>query len=145
MENGGKNSADFGICFFAGVLMQSLPKETHFVIVSNDTDLDHVIRLLISQERSAERIGKKKEDVQANACEKNGPLSAYCAHLISHGKNRPTKEATLVNSIKSKFNDTPSIATNILGLLLNQSAIRIENGKVIYNEQRIISLANTNH
>lgn len=145
MENGDKNSADFGICFFAGVLMQSLPKETHFVIVSNDTDLDHVVRLLISQERSAERIGKKKEDVQANACENNGPLSAYCAHLISHSKNRPTKEATLVNSIKSKFNDTPSIATNILGLLLNQSAIKIENGKVIYNEQRIIKLANTNH
>jgi hypothetical protein len=145
MENGGKNSADFGICFFAGVLMQSLPKETHFVIVSNDSDLDHVVRLLISQERSAERIGKKKEEIQASACENNGPLSAYCAHLISHSKNRPTKEATLVNSIKSKFNDTPSIATNILGLLLNQSAIKIENGKVIYNEQRIVRLANTNH
>ena len=39
MTNGGKNAADFGICFFAGVLMQHFQKETHFVIISNDTDL----------------------------------------------------------------------------------------------------------
>ena len=49
MTSGGKNSADFGICFFAGVLMQQLPKETHFVIISNDTDLDHVVNLLKGQ------------------------------------------------------------------------------------------------
>jgi hypothetical protein len=145
MENGGKNSADFGICFFAGMLMQSLPRETHFVIVSNDTDLDHAVRLLISQERTAERVGKKKEDTQAGTHESNESLSAYCAHLISYSKNRPAKEATLVNSIKSKFNKTPSIATDVLNLLLNQSVIKIENGKVIYNEQKIIRLANTNH
>ena len=49
MTNGGKNAADFGICFFAGVLMQQLHKETHFEIISNDTDLDHVVNLLRSQ------------------------------------------------------------------------------------------------
>jgi hypothetical protein len=49
MTNGGKNAADFGICFFAGVLMQQLHKQTHFVIISNDTDLDHVVNLLKSQ------------------------------------------------------------------------------------------------
>ncbi len=42
MTNSGKNAADFGICFFAGVLMQQLKQEAHFVIVSNDTDLDYV-------------------------------------------------------------------------------------------------------
>ena len=145
MENGGKNSADFGICFFAGALMQSLSKEAHFVIVSNDTDLDHVVRLLINQERSAERIGKKKEDVQSITNSAPEPLNFYCAHLISHSKSRPAKAATLVNSIKSKFKETPSIAVDVLNLLVNQSAIKIENGKVLYDEKRIEALASINH
>jgi hypothetical protein len=103
MTNGGKNAADFGICFFAGVLMQQLNIETHFVIVSNDTDLDHVVSLLKSQGRSAERIGTKKEEkktaaaieVMAEATALTSPVKTYCMHLISYSKNRPAKKATL--------------------------------------------------
>ena len=62
MPNSGKNAADFGITFWAGVFMAQLPLETHFDIVSNDTDLDYVVSLLKSQERSAERIGSKKDN-----------------------------------------------------------------------------------
>jgi len=46
MTNIGKNSADFGICFFAGSLMEKFQKKASFVIISNDTDLDHVVNLL---------------------------------------------------------------------------------------------------
>ncbi|MFH7245349.1 MAG: PIN domain-containing protein [Spirulina sp.] len=64
MANGGKNAADFGLCFFAGALMQQLSPETHFVIISNDTDLDHVVSLLQSQGRTAERVGSQKTQTQ---------------------------------------------------------------------------------
>jgi len=60
MERAGKNSADFGICFLAGALMHELPENTHFVIVSNDTDLDHTVHLLKSNGRSSERVGTKE-------------------------------------------------------------------------------------
>ena len=62
MATTGKNSADFGICFFAGMLMQQMPEESHFVIMSDDTDLDHVVNLLNSQNRTAQRIGVRKEE-----------------------------------------------------------------------------------
>ena len=39
MSNIGKNSADFGIAFWAGVLMKEFPEGTHFDIISNDNDL----------------------------------------------------------------------------------------------------------
>lgn len=142
MENGGKNSADFGICFFAGVIMQSLPKESHFVVVSNDTDLDHVVRLLISQGRSAERIGKQKDEIPCKTENNINLLGVYCAHLITYSKNRPAKEETLLNSIKSKFKDTSSTADDIFKSLKNQSAIKIADGKVTYNDAIIKSLAN---
>ncbi|MBW4461301.1 MAG: NYN domain-containing protein [Nodosilinea sp. WJT8-NPBG4] len=106
MTNSGKNAADFGICFFAGVLMQELPKETHFSIISNDTDLDHVVNLLKSQGRSAERIGMKKEGKEFTKTELEtvdsvlaSPVKTYCAHLITYSKNRPAKKDTLLNSI----------------------------------------------
>ena len=56
MAQGGKNSADFGLAFFAGALMQELPIQTDFIIVSNDKDLDHIVHLLKSQKRTAQRI-----------------------------------------------------------------------------------------
>lgn len=62
MANSGKNSADFGISFYAGMLMQQLPADAHFVIMSNDTGLDHVVNLLRCQHRVAERVGIKKDD-----------------------------------------------------------------------------------
>ena len=57
----GKNAADLGIAFWSGILMAQLPAQTHFDILSNDTDLDYVVSLLIGQQRGAERIGNKKK------------------------------------------------------------------------------------
>ena len=64
MEKAGKNAADFGICFFAGVLMQELPRNTHFTIVSNDADLDHAVHLLRAHGRSADRVGINKKTMK---------------------------------------------------------------------------------
>ena len=82
--------------------MQQLKEETHFVIISNDTDLDHVVNLLKSQGRSAERVGTKKEEkpVIVTATASLSPIKIYCTHLVAYSKNRPRKKT--LYSIVSK-------------------------------------------
>jgi hypothetical protein len=143
MERTGKNSADFGICFLAGALMQQLPKDTHFVIVSNDTDLDHVVHLLKTHGRTSERIGKshKEKEPTDSATDTQSSASAlYCAHLIGHPKNRPAKASTLLNSIKNK---APSTADLVYKDLIAKGAIQIVNTKVIYDDKKIKTIANS--
>ncbi len=87
--------------------MEKLPKKTHFDIVSND--LDFVVELLITEKRSAKRIGRVvKEEVTikiVTAVEQPKPVSEkletiksppipqpkiitpiqlYCAHLAQY-------------------------------------------------------------
>jgi hypothetical protein len=151
MTSGGKNAADFGICFFAGVLMQELQKETHFVIISNDTDLDHVVNLLKSQGRSAERMGNKKEEKKTiteatkttvEATVSISPIKMYCRHLVTYSKNRPAKKDTLLNSIKNKFKDCPEASVEVFRLLTIQGAITVSENKISYNDKKIKELAN---
>lgn len=141
MPNSGKNAADFGITFWAGVFMAQLPLETHFDIVSNDTDLDHVVSLLKSQDRSAERIGSKKDnpEVVSGASEpvsqsKKDCLNEYCSHLVKHSK--PAKKSTLLNSIKSKFkaNIDPE---ELIEELIKQDVIKVKDDKITYNQQNL--------
>lgn len=143
MANVGKNAADFGICFFAGALMQKLQQETHFVIVSNDTDLDHVVNLLISQGRSAERVGTKKEEKPAIVIDTSSlsPIKTYCMHLVTYSKNRPAKKDTLLNSIENKFKDSPETAEKVYRLLISQGAVIVSENKVSYNDKKINELA----
>lgn len=147
-----KNSADFGICFLAGALMQEMPKETHFVIVSNDKDLDHVVHLLKSHGRSAERIGSRKEEpIESSQSATPQPLSSqnsqptpiaiYCAHLITHRKHRPAKVETLLNSIKAKFKGDLSLPDLVYKILISSGAIKITDKKVTYNDKKIQELS----
>jgi hypothetical protein len=151
MTNGGKNAADFGICFFAGALMQQLHKETHFVIISNDTDLDHVVNLLRGQGRTAERISSKKEENKAITTDTKktveatvlvSPIKIYCMYLVTCSKNRPAKKDTLVNSIKNKFKDAPESAVEVFRLLTTQGAVKVSENKVSYDDLKIKELAN---
>ncbi len=147
MATTGKNSADFGICFFAGMLMQQMPEESHFVIMSDDTDLDHVVNLLNSQNRTAQRIGVRKEEksstqtILATSTPNESPLQIYCAHLVTYKKNRPAKKATLLNSIKNKFKDTPDITNAVLSSLVKHGALTINENKLIYNDKKISELS----
>jgi len=156
MANIGKNAADFGICFFAGSLMQQLHKETHFVIISNDTDLDHVVNLLKSQGRSAERMGTRKDEKETGSkTAKNNaakatveaivvvsPIKIYCMHLVTYSKNRPAKKDTLINSIKNKFKESPKTAVEVFKLLTTHGAVTVSETKVTYNDKKIRELAN---
>lgn len=148
-----KNSADFGICFLAGALMQEMPKETHFVIVSNDKDLDHVVHLLKSHDRSAERIGSRKEEPIIESLQNVLPQSAspqasqpipvavYCAYLIAHRKNRPAKVDTLLNSIKANFKDQPSVVNPVYQMLISSGCVKVAVKRVTYNDKKIQEIA----
>ncbi|MDD2774625.1 MAG: PIN domain-containing protein [Gallionella sp.] len=143
MGQTGKNSADFGICFLAGALMQELPKETHFVIVSNDTDLDHAVRLLKEHGRSAERMGGQKEELPPTASQITpiNPVAVYCAHLVTYSKNRPSKTDTLLASIRNKFKDEEAISQSVYDSLITRGAVKVAEKKVSYDDQKISALA----
>jgi hypothetical protein len=166
MPEVGKNAADFGITFWAGVLMSKLPAHTHFDIVSNDTDLDYVVSLLQDQKRSAERIGTKKRNlpvsttkpietkatteikvtkIEATNLKMQNHFHEYCSHLVNtHKTNKPVKKDTLLNSIKSKFNSTVTVidANQLVETLVKNGVIAINADKVIYNQQKLNQFAN---
>ncbi len=143
MANKGKNSADFGISFFAGALMQESKKRAEFVIVSNDTDLDHVVALLISQGCSAERIGtlKKQKINTVTNCENTLSIKDFCMYLTTNNKNRPAKKEALLNTITNKFKNTNCVAEDILKLLVKNDVLEITNSKVKYHEEKIVAIS----
>jgi hypothetical protein len=116
MEKRGKNAADFGLAFWAGRLTAEMPEETEFLILSQDTDLDHVVSLLRSLGRKVERLDGKTSQIEI----RNAPSPAksqttvarktvsdfvneYSMKYLQTGKPRPAKKTTLLNSIKSAF------------------------------------------
>ena len=147
MANGGKNSADFGISFFAGALMQESKKRGDFVIVSNDTGLDHVVALLRSQGCSAERIGTLKEQKvntvinTVTNCENTLPIKDFCMHLTTNNKNRPANKETLLKTITSKFKNTNCVAEDILKSLVKNGVLEISNSKVKYYDEKIVAIS----
>jgi hypothetical protein len=160
MTSNGKNAADFGISFYAGMLMSQLPPDAHFVIMSDDQDLDHVVNLLKNQQRSAERLGMRKDEPKAikpaaqadaitSAAEpiktsSKDPLTPliklYCAHLITYKKNRPAKKTTLLNSITNKLGDEKHRSEALFQALVKLQALQIQDTKVQYFDKRIVEL-----
>lgn len=145
MPNGGKNSADFGITFWAGVIMAQLPPNTHFDVVSDDSDLDHAVSLLISQQRSAQRIGVKKIDNMnmsgATSKRLSEAVQEYCSHLVKHNKSRPVKKETLLNSIKSKFKNNEVDSEALFDALIRKGVIAINDTRISYDQEKIEQLA----
>lgn len=140
MEQTGKNAADFGICFFAGLLLHELPDNAHFVIVSNDTDLDHTVSLLRSHGRSAERVGSQKIENGLNG-DDDEAIQLYCNHLLTYSKNRPARQDTLRNSIHNKFKSDPLLVGRVYEALQREGAVSVDQGKVDYNDGVIRRLA----
>ena len=143
MPNTGKNAADFGICFLAGMLMAEQPQNTHFVIVSDDTDLDHTIKLLKSYGRTAERISLKKEEVTTTIVNiKETTLKGYCQKLIVQQKNRPSSPTSLLNSLRSYYGQDLNTAESSFNQLLELGLITLTaNNKVTYHDNKISQYA----
>ena len=139
MPNTGKNAADFGICFLAGMLMAEQPQNTHFVIMSNDSDLDHTIKLLKSYGRTAERISLKKEEVTTTIVNiKETTLKGYCQKLIIQQKNRPSSQTSLLNSLRSYYGQDLNTAESSFNQLLELGLITLTaNNKVTYHDNKI--------
>lgn len=143
MPTTGKNAADFGICFLAGMLMAEQPQNTHFVIVSDDADLDHTVKLLKSYHRTAERISLKKEEVPTiieNT--KKTTLKGYCQKLIIQQKNRPSSQTSLLNSLRSYYGQDLNAAELSFKQLLELGLITLTaNNKVTYYDDKISQYA----
>jgi hypothetical protein len=149
MAHVGKNAADFGLCFFAGALMQQFPPDTDFTVVSEDADLDHAVQLLIGEGRTARRVGRPEDRPGTLVATVTAALSltdevrtvaSYCAMLLAHPDNRPGGEMSLLNSLRSHFRQSQSLAEQAFQQLVARGAIRISSGRVIYVESGVIAL-----
>lgn len=147
MEAAGKNSADFGICFYAGMLAQQLGQHAEFTIVSDDSDLDHLVSLLNSQSHIAKRQGKTKVsisepkiEVQAVIQDVASGVRIYCEHLTRYSANRPGTVNTLKNSICSRMNQNKGMTEAVFEQLVTLKVVIINNTKVNYTDTKIKSL-----
>lgn len=150
MAHVGKNAADFGICFYAGALMQQFPPDTDFTVVSEDADLDHAVHLLIGEGRTARRVGGRKDDkagtlvatvtAALSLTDEVRTVASYCAMLLAHPDNRPGSETGLLNSLRSHFRQSQPLAEQVFQQLVAHGAIRISSGRVIYIESGVIAL-----
>lgn len=147
MEAVGKNAADFGIFFYAGMLAQQLSKAADFTIISDDTDLDHLVNLLNSQDHTARRQGKLKVSVQQPSVtipavikDVASGVHLYCEHLITHRANRPASTTTLKNSICSRMNQNKSMSEAVFEQLVRLKVVTVNNSKVNYTDTKIKSL-----
>ena len=139
MPSTGKNAADFGIAFWAGMLAVQNPIDTHYDIISNDADLDFVVDLLVSQGRNARRIATTKPTLALKSVvvpiKPRKPFQQYCAYL-SKNEPRPTKSKTLLNNIDRFFKETIN-PNEILTKLVKKGVVSINHGVVIYHDKRL--------
>lgn len=109
MHKKGKNAADFGLAFWAGRLAAEMPPHTEFCILSQDTDLDHVVDMLQESDRRVERLDGKVHRAKRTVApppepvpDTNGDVVAeYCMVYLQPTRSRPVRKVTLANSIRS--------------------------------------------
>jgi PIN domain len=150
MPSTGKNAADFGISFFAGVLTQQIP-DARFTIVSNDTDLDHVVQLLHSLKREAKRSGShaaaSTAELPPATAASTSPtattrtLGTFCAQMLAHSGNRPGKAESLLNALKAHFQQSESVAHHVFKQLEQLGIVRLDGTKVTFNEDKLTEWA----
>ncbi len=150
MEAAGKNAADFGIFFYAGMLAQQLGQPTDFTIISDDTDLDHLVSLLTSQSHTARRQGKEKA-VKAEA-KKAAPIVTqdvldgvrlYCEYLAAPNASRPASVVTLKNSIRSRMKQNKELGEIVFQQLVSLKVVSVNETKIVYNNAKIGAVVNS--
>ena len=156
----GKNAADFALTFYAGLLVNQLPPNTEFTILSDDTDLDYVVYLLHDKGREASRLSGKEQPVKAEpkSRTKNTPPKAKAqtkkmpasgdssindaaAKLSKHlrkldRKKKPKSKESLLNYLESHFKGDPKLASSresIFSALVKQRTVKMDGDKVKYS------------
>lgn len=155
----GKNAADFALTFHAGLLVNELPPNTEFTILSDDTGLDYAVHLLQDKERKAIRRSGKDQSVnveskprttkaksrkQAKSKETpssdDSPINEAAVKLSKNlrkldRKKKPKSKESLLNHIGSHFKGNQELADSresILDALVKQGTIKLEGDKVKY-------------
>jgi len=145
MQKKGKNAADFGLAFWAGRLAAEMPPDTEFLILSQDTDLDHVVHMLQGVNRQVERLDGKVHRTKRLSTDPPNPqvetdgdaVTEYCTVYLQPARSRPVRKVTLSNSIRAfcknhKKNITPE---DILHGLVARGVVVIDDkGRVTYPE-----------
>jgi hypothetical protein len=145
MRKKGKNAADFGLAFWAGRLAAEMPPDTEFLILSQDTDLDHVVHMLQGANRWVERLDGKvhrtkriSTDLPEQQVETDGDVvTEYCTVYLQPARSRPVRKVTLSNSIRAfcknhKKNIKPEEILH--GLVACGVVVIDDNGRVTYPE-----------
>jgi len=145
MQKKGKNAADFGLAFWAGRLAAEMPPDTEFLILSQDTDLDHVVHMLQGANRRVERLDGKVHRTKRLSTDPPKPqveteddaVTEYCTVYLQPARSRPVRKVTLSNSIRAfcknhKKDITPD---EILHGLVTRGVVVIDDkGRVTYPE-----------
>jgi len=145
MQKKGKNAADFGLAFWAGHLAAEMPPDTEFLILSQDTDLDHVVHMLQGAKRRVERHDGKvhrttkrvvTDSAEPQQVETDGDVvTEYCTVYLQPARSRPVRKVTLSNSIRAfcknhKKNIKPEEI--LRGLVARGVVVIDENSRVTY-------------
>ena len=144
MQKKGKNAADFGLAFWAGRLAAEMPPDTEFLILSQDTDLDHVVHLLQGANRRVERLDGKVHRTKRLAADSPKPqvetddaVAEFCTMYLQPARSPPVRQVTRSNSFRAfcknrRKNSTPE---DILQGLVTRGVVIIDdNGRVTYPE-----------
>lgn len=145
MQKKGKNAADFGLAFWAGRLAAEMPPDTEFLILSQDTDLDHVVYMLQGAKRQVERLDGKVHRTKRLSPAPPEPqvetdddvVTEYCTVYLQPARSRPVRKVTLSNSIRAfcknhKKNIKPEEI--LQGLVARGVVVIDDNGRVTYPE-----------
>ncbi len=148
MERKGKNAADFGLAFQAGKLAASMPADTEFLILSQDSDLDFVADMLHREGRTVSRLDGKNANASEQASIHNwlpdiqSEIQQIAANywlriLRGNHSGRPGKMPALKNSIRAFLGKQSAYSPDeVVEQLLFLGLIRLDNkGKLSYPTQ----------
>ena len=131
MELRGKNAADFGLAFWAGRLLERLPAETEFVILSRDNGLEHVVNLLRREHRSARRAGSAIE-AKTGVDPDDGAAEEFYTERLRTQLHRPKRRKTLLKGIRTFFQNREGLdADRVLAALMRRGWVTCDGEGII--------------
>ena len=158
MDRKGKNAADFGLTFWAGRLLAETSPETEFLVLSRDTDLEHLMSMLRRAGRTVERMdgntyliqpGREIIDqVNREIAESKPPTPVselaeatdeyYGVHIAGQ-QSRPSRRIALLNSIRSYFKTYLTLdPETVMEELFRRGVVsQNRNGQLRYHERSL--------
>ena len=135
INGSGNNAVDFHIAYYIGRLAATMPG-ARFHIISRDTGFDPLLKHLVEQGVSCQRVTSLaavvsvKRDRATNA----DRLSAVTANLAKRKSGRPGTEKALRTTIQALFGKklTELEVDELVKQLIGHGTVKISNGKVSY-------------